>query len=349
MNKDKKNILFIVRIDAAWKGGGDLIQAQEYKKLIECSLVNCSVSLSHELKEDELTSKHWDAVQIFNISRLHENIAVLRKTTYSSLIICPILQPGFSFNWKSYLKYLVKSVIRGGGSCFISKNNIVDVLGSADGFVFLSEDEKDSFSNNFINIAEKLTSIFFNGTNITAGKDSDVKPIDFVCVGRIEPKKRSIETIDLVSSNFPGQVIAFIGALNWYHPVYCLKFLKRVISGKGVYFGKLPQKKVHEVMRACKTLLNLSELEVSPLVDLEALSCNCNVISTIYSYTHLQQSSNYRRVDVKNISACRNGITTPFKKLENYKASSRTWAENSSQYLQMLETLLYKKLQNPNK
>lgn len=340
LTTDKKIILFIVRIDASIKGGGDLVQAQEYKTAIESSLHNFEVFFYHELSKNDLISQKWDCVHIFNISRLHENIAAIQNLTYSTLVICPIFQPGFDFRFKSLVTYFFKSILLKKKPSLITKNKINQILESAHGFIFLSTDEREAFFDKFKALAHKDFAIFENGTNLKYSTDVRFDLIDFLCIGRIEPKKRTNETIDLVSKLLPGSFLVCAGSLNWYHPVYCFRFLLKVFTGKAVYMGKVPQTRVHQLMLCSKTLLNLSELEVSPLVDLEALACNCNVISTIYSYTHLQQGSNFKRVDVRDIDACRVAVTTPFELKEENRITSSSWIENSTGYLKLLHYIL---------
>lgn len=338
-----KKILFIVRIDADRKGGGDLVQAQEYKLAIESNLHECQVFMHHETDNNQLTSTHWDCVHLFNISRLQENMAILKKITYTSLVICPILQPGFRFKTIDNFKYAIKSIISKKTPTLTPLSKIKNFLFSADGFVFLSASERDAFLEKFNEINGKAYCIFENGINPITPPTSSTRIIDFICVGRVEPKKRTIETIDLISATTPGALLMCVGALNWYHPVYCLKFLFRIALGKTAYMGRVQQSRAHDLMKTSKTLINLSELEVSPLVDLEALACGCNVISTNYSYAHLAESSNYKRIDVKDTHACKEAISTPFSPTALNLASPNLWIENSKNYTKMVSQIIKNK------
>lgn len=91
-------------------------------------------------------------------------------------------------------------------------------------------------------------------------------------------------------------------------------------------------------MKNSRILLNFSELEVSPLVDLEALKCGCSVISTKYSYSHLDDFNSFVRIDVKNETECINAINQMLLNVSNnFKHDKvQSWLDNSVQYISLI-------------
>lgn len=328
-------ILFILRTDAAVKGGGDLVQARHYQKILEEEL-NCKVFFAHDLTRSELKNNEWDVVQLFNISRLHENMAVARELRYKRILLTPILQPGFIFDFKTLIKTIIRSLLWRTFSFEFAKHSMNTLLSDFDGFVFLSDSEKETFLLKFPSLKKIDNVIFHNG--VTEGLTINVQPkiFDFIIVGRVEPKKRVIEAINIVTNMTPKPLLLCIGGMNWYHPIYCAKFLLRVLRGDVIYLGKRESSTVFQFMRMTRTLLNFSELEVSPLVDLEALACGCNVISTIYSYSHQPVSEHYERIDVKNDAACARATKCSLAARSGPHLKINTWKENSSAYLEMI-------------
>lgn len=337
----QRNILFILRVDASIKGGGDLVQATWYKEILEQQL-GYKVYFAHEYTLRELRNKHWDLVQLFNISRLFENYALVRELSYNSLLLTPIMQPGFSFDVKSIIKSMIRIVLTGKLSLLSFKNKPKNMLQLFDGVVFLSNLEREAFNRSFPENNIKNQILFENGVDERLHNDGRFALIDFIVVGRIEPKKRIIEAIDMVSSVNLDLTFISIGGLNWYHPIYCIRFLLRVLTGKVIYFGKRKEIVVANCMKVSNTLLNFSELEVSPLVDLEALACGCRVISTIYSYSHLIENERYVSIDVKNNEACLSAIRASLETIPTQASYVKTWHENAGQYVTLVNALVEK-------
>ncbi|MNC21722.1 Glycosyl transferases group 1 [compost metagenome] len=328
-------ILFVLRIDASIKGGGDLVQAKHYQKILEEELT-CKVYFAHDLTKSELKNVEWDVVQLFNISRLHENMTTIAELRYKRILLTPILQPGFIFDFKALIKTIIRGLLWRTFSLTLARQSTNTILQQFDGFVFLSDSEKKAFFLQFPILNKKENTIFHNGVaeGLTIGAQPRI--FDFIIVGRVEPKKRVIEAIDTVSTVTPKPLLLCVGGVNWYHPIYCAKFFLRVLRGNVVYLGKKESAAVFQFMRMTKTLLNFSELEVSPLVDLEALACGCNVISTIYSFPHQPISNHYERIDVKIEELCVRAIRHSLTDRPLSELKINTWKENSSAYIKMI-------------
>lgn len=339
MLDDVKKILFLLRSDARVKSGGDLVQAKFYQKVLE-EKVACKVYFFHELSLSEIKEVNWDLVQVFNVSRLHENMALLQGVKYRRLLLSPIVQPGFKFGFKLVVKNFIRNFLWNRSSFHHFLKEPEELLGRFEGFVFLSEAERAAFFKSFPAYVRSENVIYHNGVADGMAVDGYERVFDFIAVGRIEPKKRVVEAVDAVARVEPKSLFVCIGGINWYHPLYLLKFFLRVLKGNVIYLGKRDPSVVYEFMRRTRILLNFSELEVSPLVDLEALACGCNVISTTYSYSHLPDSDYFSRIDVKDMSRCFAAIRKSLDSRGGERMKISTWAENSNAYLDLVGQFL---------
>ncbi|MEO4046307.1 glycosyltransferase [Pseudomonas sp. CAU 1711] len=339
MLDDFKKILFLLRSDAGVKSGGDLVQAKFYQRVLE-ERIACKVYFFHELPLAEVKKVSWDLVQVFNVSRLHENMALLQGVKYRRLLLSPIVQPGFRFGLRLAVKNFIRNCLWDRASFHHFLKEPEELLGRFDGFVFLSEAESEAFFKSFPACAGGESVIYQNGVADEIAHGEHERFFDFIVVGRIEPKKRVVEAVDAVAKAAPNSLLVCIGGINWYHPSYCFKFFLRVLKGNVIYLGRRDPSVVYGFMRRARVLLNFSELEVSPLVDLEALACGCNVVSTTYSYSHLSDSERYCRVDVKDMEQCFAAITQSLGSEGCKCMKINTWVENSGAYLGLVRQFL---------
>ena len=80
-------------------------------------------------------------------------------------------------------------------------------------------------------------------------------------------------------------------------------------------------------MQRTKVLVNLSLIEVSPLVDIEALNHGCKVITTINSYSHLVPDKNTFIVDPTNKPEIRETL----KQFDSYLAENLDYDKGDQQ------------------
>lgn len=337
------NILFVLRADAKIKGGGDIVQAENYQKVLE-SAFPCHVKLIHELSSKELYSTQWDMVHIFNISRIYECIFLLKGVKYKKAVLSPIMQPSFDLNLKVFLKSWLRLTFLYRRIVFLRRSSATSVLDLFSAFVFLSRDEKNAFYAMFPLASGTEAVVFHNGVDKFPVKQDFYRFFDYLIVGRIEPKKRVVEALDVLHKvENDKRYVAVLGGINWYHPIYSIKFFIRVLKGHSIYLRKGSKSQVIKLMKSSKMLINFSELEVSPLVDLEALACGCSVVSTIYSFTHISEFERFVRVDVLDEHACISAIN----KLDHCDSSTqvpnidvRSWGENSFGYKDLVFRLV---------
>jgi len=179
-------------------------------------------------------------------------------------------------------------------------------LNRFDGFVFLSDSEELAFNTKYGSFIKNQTTslICHNGVDTEDNSSGDFtnRGIDFIVVGRIEELKNSVEVLKFRNQYFSDKSIVFIGANNPYHKEYSKKFEQLVLKSKALHIKSLPHDKVLSYLKQARVLLNFSLLECSPLVDLEALSQGCKVITTSHSYTHLKSSSDVLVLEPDHVS-----------------------------------------------
>ena len=293
------NILFILRIDAKEKNGGDLFQAKQYQRVLQEQLPDMiNIKYAHDITKNELETTTWDLVELFNVSRLDEHMFYLKSITYKNIIMTPVVQPGYLYNFKDYIKSFIRGLFK---FKYLSYNTIEKkhaLLSKCLFNVYLSHDEQLYYEKNFVKTPKSI--LVHNGIDkdLPSIEEKNNKEIDFLIVGRIEKSKNSLNTLELLNTHFPHLKTQFIGAGNKYHFRYFKKFLQKCAENENIsYLGVKTHSEVLALMSNAKVLLNLSLKEVSPLVDLEALACHMKVLSTTESFTHLKESSCFMRVN----------------------------------------------------
>lgn len=299
------NILFILRIDAKYKNGGDLLQAKQYKKVLEKKLLiqNIKIEFAHEFSIVELKKTLWNLVVLFNVSRLDEHFYFLEKINYDKIAVVPIVQPKYFFSLKEYFKSLFRGLLHLKYIPYNSLDKKLKLLSTSVLNIFLSNDECDYYQKQFIYTLNNV--IVKNGIDIKHDitYNTEQRKIDFLIVGRIEKSKNTLNTLSILNRYFPQYNACFVGSYNKYHLGYFNKFKKLCKQNKNIsYLGAVSQNEVFDIMTKSKVLLNLSLKEVSPLVDIEALSLGMKVLSTKASFTHIEESNCFIRVNPMNES-----------------------------------------------
>lgn len=324
------NILFILRIDAKFKNGGDLLQAKQYKKVLEKKLLNQNIKIAfaHELDLTQLKETHWNLVILFNISRLDEHFYFLEKIDYDRIAFVPIVQPNYFFSLKEYSKSLLRGLLHLKYIPYNSLDKKLKLLSTCMLNIFLSNDECEYYQKQFVKTVNNV--IVKNGIDIKHNiiYNKEERKIDFLIVGRVEKSKNTLNTLLLLNKYFPHLNTCFVGSYNKYHLFYFNKFKKSCKQNKNInYLGAISQNEVYEIMSMSKLLLNLSLKEVSPLVDIEALSLGMKVLSTKASFTHLEESNCFMRVNPLNEDEIVEKINQIIKKSCNNESSDDiiTW------------------------
>lgn len=104
-------------------------------------------------------------------------------------------------------------------------------------------------------------------------------------VGRIEARKNNLNLARILEE--AGQKSVFIGRVNPNEPAYTAEFSRTIEPYRHVrWITGVPRQTLAAFYGVGKMLLNGSYVEVSPLVDIEALSCGCPVATTRYALHH---------------------------------------------------------------
>ncbi|MDW4573869.1 glycosyltransferase [Microbacterium sp. M3] len=104
------------------------------------------------------------------------------------------------------------------------------------------------------------------------------RPISMITVGRIEPRKRSLELAQAAASK--DARIVFAGSLGDERSTYAQQFLNLAESSPTVdYRGSISHDEVLRLMGQSRVLVNASWVEVQSLVDLEAAHLGTRVVS----------------------------------------------------------------------
>ena len=330
------NILFIVRIDAAVKGGGDLIQAKRYKKELELNR-KIKVSFAHDVTDYTLSSVTWDYVQLFNYSRIPEHHYYLDTLKYKKIGLCTIIQPGYQISKIDR----VKSFIRGILSFKIINTFKVDIdktITSLDVIFYLSDKEMFYFKTIHDDLPEGI--VVHNGVDRVTETKKNINKYDFIVVGRIEKGKNSIRILDFVAKNYPDKSLIFVGAVNKFHIFFYLKFLFSIVRHKNIrYFGFMNRDRTLHLISQSEILLNLSLKEVSPLVDLEGISCGTKILTTKQSFTHLVNDNDVVFASPYNYSEWSPAIDFLVDSPKESNCQARAWSDCLKDYVVAIERL----------
>ncbi|MDD5716252.1 MAG: glycosyltransferase family 4 protein [Sulfuricurvum sp.] len=312
-------ILFCVRYDFFTKPGGDTIQTKAY--IDELIKLNCIVDITTDFDSFEL---NYDVYHLINLDRPLETFIqikyILDNTKKPYIVVSTIhhdMKQLLKINKSLQSKFirviykvipninfieLLKNIIRiAKYSTTINKKvkylmyqsvSYSDqqrfILSKVNKVLLLSDYELDVINRDLkINIELKKCVIVPNGINTELfAPEPDYKlKKDVLCVARIEPRKNQMHLLE-IAKNLPFN-ITFIGKINQNNLSYYNDFISKVNELQNVTFlNGLPYEQLIDKMRSSRLNILPSYVEVSPLVDLEALACGMNVITTQYSSTN---------------------------------------------------------------
>jgi len=185
-----------------------------------------------------------------------------------------------------------------------SKRKLGSVMVSNSTLQFLADGEKKSFIKDYQINQKELTSKYVipNGKpSLTAIDKSKNQKNNFpiIVVGRIEPRKRSLELAMLAHKMTIA--VTFVGALASEESQYAEEFLDIIEKSNCVnYLGARSHSETFDIMNRSKVLLNVSFAEVLSLVEIEAAAQGKWIVSSGAGYSNEYIPPNQLRIYPEN-------------------------------------------------
>jgi len=157
-----------------------------------------------------------------------------------------------------------------------------------------------------------------------------------VCmVGRIEARKNQVAVLRVL--NRMGISGVFVGGENPKHRRYCQRFRDMIAESKSRHMGQLSHTETLGVMRRARLHISASWFEVSSMVDLEAHSAGCGVVSSKCGGTRELLGDTAEYVDPGSEESIQYGIERMFDRVTSEECEGlrpeaqlpvlRTWSE----------------------
>ena len=188
------------------------------------------------------------------------------------------------YHIKTIIRLLSKVSTHSYHLLFYSRRKIIKkLIDNCYAIVFNGEDEKKWFEEDFkIHVHTDKQIYIGNGAeSVQEITKLNQRKYDILFVGRIEARKRTIENIKFILSNFPNLKIAVCGAINERNLKNKQKFIKLLIENPNIaYFGQLDREELSKVYLNSKIVCGISSFEVAPLNEVEAINHRCLYIGT---------------------------------------------------------------------
>ncbi len=365
-------IAFPMRADAHTKSGGDVVQIERYIRELE--RIGIQGTMIVDLNADV---SGFDIVHLSNIDRpvdTYASFCAAKKQKVPTVIstihhsydeilryektgrqgAAKVVSDKLSFSqlemMRSSLRMLRdKSLITPTLTALV-KGVIKlqrEILHGCDKVLVLTDKEAKDLSADFSFSSDKVK-LLKNGLDI--GSPKTIYPernIDVLVVGRLEARKNQLNI--LLALEDLGLTGVFVGSVNENHKKYCDTFLRAIYSSKfqSKYIGAVNHDSMSELFKKSKVHVSASWFEVASLVDLEAYSNGCVVVSSKCggTYEDLLDSAYY--VDPGSIIDIKQKVSLA---LDSYKSRTtltstlnitRSWAsvamELRSIYLNLLK------------
>lgn len=314
-------VCFCVRNDFFDKFGGDTFQIKNYIRFAPSNYCASTVTFDDFKFDIEQHINKNDIFILTNIDRSYEFLGFYRllknKVNPSTIIILPIHHSILSIQnfYRSNYSYIWPIMRILGGVFFIEKLKTIfhivsakklllnslfrfsrtnykeetrGALCNSGGIICIAEGEALSICKDFNLKALNRCFIVRNGVNIPLTlpkKNIKDREIDVLVCGRIEKRKNQLNIAKTLSGT--GLKVCFIGSPNKNNNGYFKKFLTEISTSKNLdYAGVVDPGEIHQFYLSSKIHLSASWFEVSSLVDIEAYSYGCHVVSSINGYSN---------------------------------------------------------------
>lgn len=364
-------VIFLMRVDAYYKRGGDTVQIEKYVE--ELNNLGIDASISTDLNEDITDA---DIIHLVNIDRPLETYYFFKnaKRLGKKIVLSPIhhsyqhidlhetygrygVLKSFNLILKDYwTREKMKNVLR----VVLNKKlrsirkDIKEpvfeqqqlILNNVDGIALIAEGEGKAIEEDF-NIKIKNSIIVPNGVsfNNTTVNNKIEKEIDVLVVGRIESRKNQINIIKALKDT--EKKVTFVGKANPNHKKYYKEFIKLVNKHSNIeYITEVSHDEINKLYKKSKVHLSASWFEVSPLVDIEALYNGCTVVASEHSFSKSYLGKNVYYVaptDLKDIKTkVLLALKQPINEMSNDKLHQTFNWKNSALILKEFYTSLVK-------
>ncbi len=313
-------ILFCARSDLFRVPGGDTLQTEMYVKYLRQKGLVCDVTTEfcgfpldydvfHIMNLDRplegffqsryIRKRRRDAF-ILLMTIHHSRELMLRFNKYArGDWIGALYRITGSHNTMEFLKnmYRIMALKKGvvekariaAAQRFPSISQQARMLADSDALILHTEYERDIIENDLRTTLGRNVHFLDNGVDETEfSRVPDLETKDgILCVGRIEPRKNQLKLLEILAGT--DYRVTFIGRPNPNDTRYFENFRQRL---KGVrnaaYVPGMPHGQLVEALMKARLHVSASFVEVSPLIDLEALAAGCNVIATSNSSVYGQ-------------------------------------------------------------
>jgi glycosyltransferase involved in cell wall biosynthesis len=368
-------IVFLTRIDAFSKYGGDTYQLEMYCKYLNEMNHESEICFNLKIPMDydcyilvnldrplELIVYYEKLVQInltektffLTIHHDYKFIDFFEKTIRTGILYKPLkifnghLQREKFRNIIRSIKYRQLCVYAFRQLFMSYKKTIKKILTNIP-LILIADKEKEIIEKDFGVIVREYF-IVYNGVDIktTIQKDWNRRDIDILVVGRIEPRKNALALAELLNK-YPYQV-AFVGALNMNAPDYCNKFKKIITRSSNMkYLGKVSPVEMVKLYGRSKTYISVSWFEVASIADLESYAYGCNVIASTNGNTDCYLGNRVNYIDPRSIDNILTMIPNLLKNVPNgdaqysYIKEKYTWKRSAEQLLLSINSALNNK------
>ncbi|KPG79364.1 glycosyltransferase [Frigoribacterium sp. RIT-PI-h] len=311
----------IVRSDALSKGGGDMIQVDQYRKHLPTKMFDVRIVPFHPtmaLRDGALVhvvnvDRPFDFVLATSAARgrpmivspIHHDLAAVRRmrSAERGLGARSLVGRLLSESGREWAATCVRSLKQRSSTrdAFVVLRTMLgqvrrvsrvwsDVgraLDDAHSVFLLAPGEGRSLSRD-TGWKGQNSALVPNGSPFDSsrpeGKPWLSRDIDLIVVGRVEPRKRTLDLVRLAAAR--GVDITVVGPLHAHESPFGMAFRAAVEQSPTVtWTGPKSSEEVLELMGRSKVLANASWVEVQSLVELEAAHLGCYVVSSGTGHT----------------------------------------------------------------